>query len=52
LFRRWRDPVYWDELARFYFPLSFAVFNVFYWGYYLLYHKVIKPVLFPESSPT
>jgi hypothetical protein len=24
-----------DELSRFCFPLTFAVFNLFYWSYYL-----------------
>ena len=28
-----------DELSRLLFPLSFLVFNVFYWGYYTQFSK-------------
>lgn len=29
--RNWKDPEFWDEKARFYFPFSFFVFNLAYW---------------------
>ena len=44
-FRKWRDPVRWDEASRVYFPLFFFIFNVGYWSYYVGYHKFIKPML-------
>ncbi|KAI1720517.1 neurotransmitter-gated ion-channel ligand binding domain-containing protein [Ditylenchus destructor] len=46
---KWKDPLYWDETARVYFPVSFLIFNVAYWSYYVGYHKLLKPFLFPIS---
>ncbi|KAI6189662.1 Cation transporter family protein [Aphelenchoides bicaudatus] len=31
----WKTPDYWDRKARFYFPASFALFNLLYWAYVL-----------------
>uniref|UniRef100_A0A914N0W3 Uncharacterized protein n=1 Tax=Meloidogyne incognita TaxID=6306 RepID=A0A914N0W3_MELIC len=40
--RNCSDPVYWDERARIYFPLSYFFFNVAYWTYYVGYHKILR----------
>ncbi|KAE9554527.1 hypothetical protein FO519_002283 [Halicephalobus sp. NKZ332] len=41
---KWQDPDEWDKAARKYFPLSFFLFNLFYWSYYLVYIKFIQPM--------
>uniref|UniRef100_A0AC35FGN5 Uncharacterized protein n=1 Tax=Panagrolaimus sp. PS1159 TaxID=55785 RepID=A0AC35FGN5_9BILA len=42
---QWCDPDKWDLAARKYFPLSFFIFNIIYWSYYLGYIKFLKPYL-------
>nr|CAD2177397.1 unnamed protein product [Meloidogyne enterolobii] len=47
--RNCSDPVYWDEKARIYFPLSYFFFNVAYWTYYVGYHKILRQKFFNSN---
>ncbi|KAH7727676.1 Protein LGC-54 [Aphelenchoides avenae] len=42
---KWKDPEHWDKTARFYFPLAFFIFNLYYWSHYVGYHKLLKPLI-------